>query len=311
TITVNPMPTAGLDGSIQMCPTADAIALFPVLGGTPDPGGTWTAPGGLVHGDLFDPATDAPGVYTYTVLGSAPCPGDIVTATVQVFLVPAPEAGNNSISCTLGETLSATGTWSTGQWSGPAGTLLAHPDSATTTVSAISAGAYVFIWGTVSAEGCASSDSVQVTFTDPILPTVTATETICHGSCDGGAVVTATGGNVLDGAYAFQWSGGMGGNSATAAGFCAGSYVVTVVDTNGCAATANFTILEPEALAIDQIIATDVLCPNHCDGTLLIADTDGVQFSLSGGPFQAANSFTDLCPGSYTVTMLDANGCSA
>src|SRR5690606_15248261 len=218
TITVNPMPTAGLDGSIQMCPTADAIALFPVLGGTPDPGGTWTAPGGLVHGDLFDPATDAPGVYTYTVLGSAPCPGDMATATVQVFLVPAPEAGNNSISCTLGETLSATGTWSTGQWSGPAGTLLAHPDSATTTVSAISAGAYVFIWGTVSAEGCASSDSVQVTFTDPILPTVTATERICHGSCDGGAVVTATGGNVLDGAYAFQWSGGMGGNSATAAG---------------------------------------------------------------------------------------------
>src|SRR5690606_27446670 len=130
---------------------------------------------------------------------------------------------------------------------------------------------YVFVWRTVSADGCASSDSVQVTFTDPILPTVIPSGTICHGSCDGEAEVTDTGGNVLNGADAFQWSGG-GGNSATAVGFCAGNHMVTVLDTNGCAATANFTIVEPEALAIDLLTPTDALCPNSCDGTLLITD---------------------------------------
>ncbi|MCB0758481.1 MAG: gliding motility-associated C-terminal domain-containing protein, partial [Flavobacteriales bacterium] len=312
TIALNRMPDAGTDGTISICPEAAAVDLFALLGGTPDQGGTWTAPGGAAHGNQFDPATDPQGAYTYTVFGTAPCPNDNSTSTVHIFLVPAPNAGNDAVSCTLGDALNATGIWSTGHWTGPTGTTITDPDSASSAVSANAGGAYAFIWNTVSAEGCANADTVTITFTDAITPSVTVTGTLCHGSCDGTSSATAVGGNVDSTGYSFQWSAGTGGNSSTATGFCAGSYSVTVLDTNGCAASTNFIIVEPEPLVIDLITSTDALCPNSCDGTILITDPEGTDFSIDNGTtFQNADLFTGICPGSYTVIMLDSNGCSA
>ncbi len=312
TIAVNRMPDAGTDGTLSLCPEAAATNMFASLGGTPDLGGTWTAPGGIPHSNMFDPATDLPGTYTYTVSGTAPCPNDHSTATVHIYFVPVPNAGSDAVSCTLDGLLNATGTWSTGHWSGSSGTTITANDSSSTTISANSGGAFDFIWSTVSAEGCASSDTVTITFTDTILPSTTVTETLCNGSCDGTASATAVGGNVDSTGYSYQWSGGAGGNTPTGSGFCAGDYSVTVLDTNGCAATTNFTIIEPVPLEIDLITTTDALCPGSCDGTILITDPEGTHYSMdNGSTSQTANLFTGICPGAYTVTMFNANGCSA
>ncbi|MGB3525077.1 MAG: gliding motility-associated C-terminal domain-containing protein, partial [Flavobacteriales bacterium] len=311
-ITLNQLPDAGTDGTISVCPEAEPVDLFTSLGGSPDPGGTWTAPSGVAHGNQFDPATDPQGAYTYTVLGTAPCPNDNSTSTVNIFLVPAPDAGNDAVSCNLGDILNATGTWSSGHWTSPAGTTVDEPDSASTTVSANFGGAYSFIWSTVSAEGCANSDTVRITFTDEIVPTVETTETLCHGSCDGTATATAAGGNVIGSGYQYQWSGGPGGGTPWNIGFCAGSYIMTALDTNGCSGSIPFTITEPVPLAIDLITSTDALCPGSCDGTILVTDPEGTDFSIDNGTtFQNADLFTGICPGAYTVTMLNANGCSA
>ncbi|QQS73892.1 MAG: gliding motility-associated C-terminal domain-containing protein [Flavobacteriales bacterium] len=312
TIAVNRMPDAGTNGSLSLCPEAAATNMFASLGGAPDTGGTWTSPGGIPHSNMFDPATDLPGTYTYTVSGTAPCPDDHSTATVHIFFVPLPNAGSDAVSCTLGGQLNATGTWSTGQWSGASGTTITDNDSASTTISANAGGAYDFVWSTVSAEGCASADTVRITFTGAILPSTIVTETLCNGSCDGTASATAVGGNVDSTGYSYQWSAGTGGNTPLGTGFCAGNYSVTVLDTNGCAATSNFTIIEPVPLEIDLITTTDALCPGSCDGTILITDPEGTQYSMdNGSTSQTANLFTGICPGAYTVTMFNANGCSA
>ncbi|MBV6403973.1 MAG: hypothetical protein GFGODING_00720 [Flavobacteriales bacterium] len=84
-------PTAGTGGSVALCNTSPPVDLFLELGGTPNIGGVWTDPNGQVHGGVFDPATDPPGVYTYTVAGVAPC--NDASAAITVTVDPVPDAG--------------------------------------------------------------------------------------------------------------------------------------------------------------------------------------------------------------------------
>ncbi|MEB2343064.1 MAG: gliding motility-associated C-terminal domain-containing protein, partial [Flavobacteriia bacterium] len=311
-IAVNPMPDAGLDGSLSICPEAAAVSLFSVLNGGPQTGGTWTGPNGLPHAGLFDPSVDAPGPYTYTVPGSAPCPNDQASATMVIHVVPAPHAGNDMVSCSYAGNLAATGTWATGSWGSiTPGAVITDPGSASTPVTVNTGGSYTFVWNTISAEGCVSADSVSIVFTGPIIPEVATTPATCHGSCDGEATVTATGGNVGAGGYHYTWPAGTSANGAHSTGYCAGDHLVTVLDTNNCAAMAGFTILQPEPLAIAEVAPSNTLCPESCDGTILVNDPQGVLFSINGGPFQEANLFSGLCPGTYSITMLDAHGCGA
>jgi len=80
---------AGSDGAATLCKNGAAVQLINYLGGSPDPGGTWSGP--TAHPGTFDPATDAPGAYTYTVAGPP-----IASATVTVTVVAAPNAGTSS-----------------------------------------------------------------------------------------------------------------------------------------------------------------------------------------------------------------------
>lgn len=94
-ITVNRKPQAGISTAPQICTNAPSIGLLSLLGGNPDPNGSWTYQplvGPTVpHGPIFDPATDPAGTYIYTVTGSPPCTN--ASATAQITLVPPPDAG--------------------------------------------------------------------------------------------------------------------------------------------------------------------------------------------------------------------------
>ncbi|MBK9176080.1 MAG: gliding motility-associated C-terminal domain-containing protein [Flavobacteriales bacterium] len=308
-VAVNPLPDAGLNGSITLCPEAASIQLFTLLGGTPMTGGTWTGPGGAPSDGIFDPASSPQGVYTYTVTGLLPCPNASASSTATVFLIAPPNAGPDVVTCTLEHTLNAIGNWASGTWSGPTGITFGDPTSPSSSVTAIAGGAYTLTWSVLSNDGCATLDQVIITFTDAIVPVVTATDAICNGACNGTASVAATGGN---GAFSFAWSNGIAGNTPSATGICAGSYTVTVFDANNCSATTPFIIGEPEALVIDAIASVNETCPGSCDGSITITDPEGVLYSINGGAsYQAGNMFMGLCPGQYAIVMQDANGCTA
>lgn len=121
TVAVVAAPNAGTSVTHPVCSSDAAFALFPLLGGTPNVGGTWTGPGGPVPAGNFTPGTSPAGVYTYTVVGTSPCAN--ATATVTVNVVTAANAGSNgsvtlcstspneNLFTHLGGTPNAGGTW--------------------------------------------------------------------------------------------------------------------------------------------------------------------------------------------------------
>ncbi|MCB0789987.1 MAG: hypothetical protein KDB75_11815, partial [Flavobacteriales bacterium] len=114
-------PDAGTNAAVEVCSTDASFSLFDELGGTPDGGGSWTAPGGGGSNGQFIPGTSTAGDYTYTVAGSGPCADS--SAVITVIVNPAPDAGEDAtvtvcedevqvdLLDALGGTPDAGGTW--------------------------------------------------------------------------------------------------------------------------------------------------------------------------------------------------------
>jgi gliding motility-associated-like protein len=81
TVTVNTVVNAGTSNTITLCDTDPVSDLFNLLGSA-DVGGIWSPIMNSGTG-VFNPALDAPGVYTYTVTGIAPC----IDATADVNVI--------------------------------------------------------------------------------------------------------------------------------------------------------------------------------------------------------------------------------
>ncbi|MBK9420338.1 MAG: gliding motility-associated C-terminal domain-containing protein [Flavobacteriales bacterium] len=96
TITVNPAPSAGNNGVINVCATGSAVPLFSGLGGSATGGGSWTDADGNPVGAAFNPSGQPLGaqVFTYTVIGLPPC--GTVSSTVTVNVINQPNAGTGA-----------------------------------------------------------------------------------------------------------------------------------------------------------------------------------------------------------------------
>ena len=95
--TVNAAPDAGTNTTSTLCVNDPSVQLLTLLGGTPESGGTWTDPSGAPFAGTLDPATDASGLYTYLVQGTAPCAD--AQAVVAIVIDPCTgleEAGYNA-----------------------------------------------------------------------------------------------------------------------------------------------------------------------------------------------------------------------
>jgi gliding motility-associated-like protein len=162
------------------------------------------------------------------------------------------------------------------------------------------------------AAGCISSQSVNVLQPPAINHAIASvTNVSCFGICNGTATAVAAGGT---GTLLYQWNDPAAQTTATASGLCAGNYMVTVTDANGCTASDPATIIaQPSSLAINSSIQTNITCFGDNDGsisTTVIGGTPFYTFSWSpaAGSAPVANA---LAPGTYTLTVADQNGCTA
>jgi gliding motility-associated-like protein len=93
TITIDELANTGSDSTVQLCNNEGSINLFDSLGGTPDTGGTWSPE--LASGTgIFDPNSDAEGIYSYSISSASACTE--VSSSVNVSVETAPEAGENT-----------------------------------------------------------------------------------------------------------------------------------------------------------------------------------------------------------------------
>ncbi|MCC7303614.1 MAG: gliding motility-associated C-terminal domain-containing protein [Bacteroidia bacterium] len=244
------------------------------------------------------------GNYTVTITNSTNC------TSTAVFTITQPTALSASTSfqqSTCGQPNgSASVTVSGGT---PAYSYLWSPSGGTNaSATGLMAGNYTVI--VTDANGCTISANVTVPSAGAPSSVISASANVsCFGGNNGSASVTVTGGTP---AYTYLWSPS-GGNTANATGLTAGNYTVTVTDANGCVTSTTITISQPPQLTLTAANTGNVNCFGGNNGSASSTPSGGTPgytyaWTPSGGNGQNA---TGLTAGTYTVTVTDANGCTA
>lgn len=173
-----------------------------------------------------------------------------------------------------------------------------------TSISGLSPGSYGLT--ITDASGCSSSASVGIAPGTPVLSiTSSAAPVSCSGGADGSVTTSISGGLPP---YTYLWSDG--NNSAQLTGLGAGIYSVTVSDAQGQQASTSAVVTEPVPIVLVLVI-TDESLTGAGDGTASTTVSGGTPpytHSWSNGGNQP--SLVGLAPGTYVLTVTDANGCT-
>jgi len=162
--------------------------------------------------------------------------------------------------------------------------------------------------------GCLSTASFTISAPNPLVVRLTERRDVtCWGDDDGSARVAVEGGA---GSYRYAWQVDgvpLVGNVSARQNLSPGSYRVVVSDAQGCQVVQTFTILEPAALTatFDNIRA--LVCSDVCDGAIGVMASGGTApytYQWNDPAGQSTARAQNLCPGTYTVSVTDAKGCS-
>lgn len=247
-----------------------------------------------------------PGTYTVTVTTANGC----VTTNTIAITQPA-SALNYSMSYTnVNCNGSNTGLATINVTGGTSGyNYVWNTSPAQTTAGAINLTAGTYSVMVTDANGCSTFGSVVIT-EPPVLNSnaMVVSNVSCNGMGDGFATVGASGGT---GTYSYSWNTTPVQYTQNVSGLNPGTYNVTVTDANGCTSTDNITITQPAPLSLSTA-GFPVTCYGQCDGQTVVIPAGGspsysYHWLPSGGTSASA---TGLCPGTYTIIVTDANGCT-
>ncbi len=174
------------------------------------------------------------------------------------------------------------------------------------TTSSITVGAGIYCATVTDGQGCMNQYCLTVTQSSPLTASVPTPSTICYGASTS-ITANASGGKPP---YTFSWNTG---NSGATLNAVAGTYTVTVSDSNipACTTTATVTVNQASPLVV-----TGSSTMVNCNG----GNTGSATAIVSGsvGPYNfywPSNSSTQssafgLSAGTYTVNVTDAIGCA-
>lgn len=130
---------------------------------------------------------------------------------------------------------------------------------------------------------------------------------LCFGDCSGSATAFPSG----PGPYVFSWLPSSQTNQ-TASNLCPGTYTLVVTDANNCTSTTTFNIIEPPQLQL-ALSVTNESCSGCCDGSIVSTVTGGTPpYTYFWSPInQTSPVAQNLCSGTYTLCVIDMNGCMA
>ena len=290
----------------------------------------WIGPSGQSLGDRRDLTVTDPGQYTVVATS---CGGCMATDTVTVsgdFAAPQLAASVSDVLTGYVTLVDLKVAISGGtapfaiQWIDPQGALLGTDASVAVSLP----GAYQV--NVVGANGCSSAATVvvQQDIEPPlveieILPSPPLTLSVEGGN----AVLTCatpeiqlTG--IISGGkdpYELVWIGGDGviaGEGETLVVTAPGTYELTVTGANGCRASATATVTQDiEAPVLSTSVSDELTCA--VGSVLIVAEATGGRppyvYTWSGPTGEAVGTEAEVTvqePGTYTVTVTGANGCS-
>jgi hypothetical protein len=163
------------------------------------------------------------------------------------------------------------------------------------------------------------SNPTAVSFTNntPVPPS-------CHtnttGTKNNGSITIHPAGGTGTG---YQYSADNGGSYQTSnvlSGLSTGPYIVLIKDSNGCEAEERtISVGEPDDIILTSSVVTSnyngsqIRCAGESNAIITATASGGsgtLSYSNNGGTFTSSNVFSGLGPGSYTITVRDANSCS-
>lgn len=177
--------------------------------------------------------------------------------------------------------------------------------SSNASANGLAAGTYTVV--ATDANGCTASDSITVTEPTALAVSATSTNITCYGAADGAVDLTVAGGTAP---YNYAWDDGSSTEDLT--GLSAGNYQVTVTDAGGCTGNAFASITEPTALSVSSGTVTDVSVAGGADGAIDMTVSGGTApYVYSWSNSATTEDISNLAAGNYTLTVTDANGCTA
>ncbi len=251
-----------------------------------------------------------PGTYTDTIRDSEGCMfliSQSITEPGGAVGIPASSITSTNVLCFGG----ATGTADVFPSGGTIPYTITWSNSDTgNSADSLSVGVYTVT--IVDGNGCTFDTAITIT-EPPVLntqfvnfsTTPGGTNITCNGLSDGQVRVSAFGGTPP---YTYLWS-----NSSTIdsiSGLSAGTYWVTVTDTNGCVYNDTTTLTEPTALT-NFLVKQDVICKGESSGWIASNASGGSpSYTYSWNPLlQITDSIGALPTGFYEVVITDLNGC--
>ena len=155
------------------------------------------------------------------------------------------------------------------------------------------------------ANNCIATYSTEITQSEDLLIQIDKTDLNCYDSNDGSIKVTPSGGVAP---YTYAWNDF--GNGDFRQNLSAGSYQVTITDSNGCIEIRDVEILNAPLFDVNPIV-TPVSCFGANDGS--------IELNFEGGIAPISFNWTDdssagqvrnnLSPGLYSVLITDGSGC--
>jgi gliding motility-associated-like protein len=243
------------------------------------------------------------GTYTATVKDASGC---IQTASATVIppLVLSVSVTSTNILCGSSNG-SATASASGGtapysySWS-------SSPVQTTPTASGLSAGTYIV--KATDSKGCSKTANATISSASGLLASPSAVPAKCNGSLDGSISANGTGGTPP---YSYSWSTTPIQTTSSATGLGAGNYTLTLTDSKGCTFSTSSVITEPPVLKVSTS-TTKASCYGSGDGSataIVSGGTTPYSYSWNTTTIQTTATASALAPGTYVVTITDANAC--
>lgn len=181
--------------------------------------------------------------------------------------------------------------------------------SGTNTFTSLCAGSYDIV--VQDALGCSATGSVTLSEPPALSHSTTQVNLMCANDCNGQINISESGGSAP-----YQYSinnGTTNQGSGLFQNLCVGTYDILVTDAGGCTTSSQVTLTEPTPLSV-TIGITDASCYGICDGMMNSIPAGGTgpgTYNYTWTPAVGGNVplVTNLCAGSYNLTITDGNGC--